>query len=204
MDVILLERIAKLGQMGDVVTVKDGFARNFLLPQHKALRATAANKAKFDAQKAQLEAANLERRSEAEAVATKLDGMQLVIIRAASEKGQLYGSVNARDIATAVTENGVTLSRSQIAIADPIKVLGIYKVDVVLHPEVTVNVEINVARSEEEAEMQAAGESIESRAAAEDAEARAEAEELLSEMGAAAREDDEDEAPAAAQEDETA
>lgn len=203
MEVILLERVAKLGQMGDIVSVKDGFARNFLLPQSKALRATEANKQKFEAQKAQLEAQNLERKSEAEAVAAKLDGMQLVVIRQASEKGQLYGSVNARDIAAAVTEAGVTIARTQINIATPIKTLGIYAIDVNLHAEVTSSVEVNVARSEEEAEMQAAGETIESRAAAEEAEARAEAEELLSEMGAAAREDD-DEAPAEAAEEATA
>lgn len=192
MDVILLERVAKLGQMGDVVAVKDGFARNFLLPQKKALRATEANKKAFEAQKAQLEAHNLERKSEAEAVAGKLEGMQLIVIRQASEKGQLYGSVNARDIATAVTDNGVTITRTQINIVNTIKTLGIYTIDVILHPEVSAQVEINVARSEEEAEMQAAGETIESRAAAEEAEARAEAEELLSEMGAAAREDDDE------------
>ena len=154
------------------------------------MRATKANKAKFEAQKAQLEAQNLQLRSETEVVATKLDGLCLTIIRAASEKGQLYGSVNARDIASIITESGVTVNRNQISVGDPIKALGIHKIAVILHPEVIVNIEINVARSEAEAQMQASGETIESRAAAEAAEARAEAEELLSEMGAITNEDE--------------
>lgn len=155
MQVILLERIEKLGQMGDVVTVKPGFARNFLLPKGKARRATDTNLKLFEEQRAQLEAQNLERRTEAEAVGEKLDGMTVVVIRAASEGGQLYGSVNARDIADAVTEGGVTIERNQVQIDRPIKTIGIFDQRIRLHPEVTVNVSVNVAQSVEEAEAQA-------------------------------------------------
>ena len=155
MEVILLERVEKLGQMGDVVSVKPGFARNYLLPQKKALRATEANKTAFDAQKAQLEAENLKRKSEAEAVAGKMDGLKVAMIRQAGESGQLYGSVNARDIAAGITDGGFTVSRSQVSLDAPIKTLGLFTVKVALHPEVVVDVTVNVARSEEEAKIQA-------------------------------------------------
>lgn len=159
MEVILLERIEALGQMGDVVKVKPGYARNFLLPQKKALRATKENLAYFESQRAQLEAQNLKRRQDAEAVAKKLDGLQVVILRQAGETGQLYGSVSTRDIANAVTEAGFTVDRRQILLDQPIKSLGIFKTRVALHPEVIVTVSVNVAQSEEEAAMQAAGKS---------------------------------------------
>jgi large subunit ribosomal protein L9 len=160
MDVILLERVAKLGQMGETVKVKDGYARNFLLPQGKALRANKANLAKFEAERAQLEARNLERKSEAEGVAGKLDGATYVIIRSAGETGQLYGSVAARDIAEAATADGVSVARSQVRLERPIKSIGLHPVIVQLHPEVEVTVTMNVARSEDEAERQAAGEDL--------------------------------------------
>lgn len=154
MEVILLERIEKLGQMGDVVTVKAGYARNFLLPQKKAMRATSSNQAVFEQQRTQLEADNLERRQEAESVAGKIDGIDVTIIRQAGDSGQLYGSVSARDIASSVTEAGVTVSRGQIVLNRPIKALGIYQTRVALHPEVSVNVTVNVARTDEEAKLQ--------------------------------------------------
>lgn len=155
MEVILLERIEKLGQMGDVVTVKPGYARNFLLPRKKAMRATESNRAVFEAQRAQLEAENLKRREEAEAVAEKLDGMSVVLIRQAGDSGQLYGSVTARDISDAVTEAGVTINRNQVAMDKVIKTLGLHAVKVRLHPEVSLDITGNVARSEEEAVTQA-------------------------------------------------
>ena len=158
MEVILLERVEKLGQMGDTVKVKDGFARNFLLPQKKALRATETNKAHFETQKAQLEAQNLERRKEAEGVGEKLAGQSFVVIRQAGESGQLYGSVASRDIATDVTTGGFTIDRNQVILDRPIKTIGLHDVRVVLHPEVTVSIQVNVARSDEEAERQARGE----------------------------------------------
>ena len=160
MDVILLERIEKLGQMGDVVTVKPGFARNYLLPRKKALRATEANRAVFDDQRAQLEAENLKHREEAERVAKDMDGMIVVIVRQASDSDQLYGSVTPRDIAAGITEAGVTADRRQIKLDRPIKTVGMHPVRVDLHPEVSVEVTANVARSEEEADMQARGERI--------------------------------------------
>lgn len=155
MEVILLERINKLGQMGDVVNVKSGFARNFLLPQKKALRATEANKKHFEAERAQLETSNLENRSEAEKLGKKMDGLSVIMIRQAGESGQLFGSVNARDIANGVTEAGFTVTRQQIELAHPIKTLGIFDVKVVLHPEVRVTVVANIARSVDEAKTQA-------------------------------------------------
>lgn len=158
MEVILLERIERLGQMGDVVRVKPGFARNYLLPQKKALRATDANRKLFEAQRAQLEAVNLERRTEAEAVARKLDGLAVVIVRQASESDQLYGSVTVRDIAQAITTAGFTVESKQVQLARPIKLVGLHPVTVRLHPEVGAAVTVNVARSEEEAAMQARGE----------------------------------------------
>ncbi|EWY39993.1 50S ribosomal protein L9 [Skermanella stibiiresistens SB22] len=155
MDIILLERVEKLGQMGQVVKVRPGYARNFLLPQKKALRATKANLAFFETQKAQLEAQNLERRKDAEQVAGKMKGVSVIITRQAAESGMLYGSVNGRDISEAVTEAGYTVERNQVAISDPIKSLGLYDIRVILHPEVSVNVRVNVARTLEEAQMQA-------------------------------------------------
>jgi large subunit ribosomal protein L9 len=156
-EVILLERVEKLGQMGQVVKVRPGFARNFLLPQRKALRATKENLAYFEKQRAQLEASNLERRSEAAEVAKTLDGITVVVIRQAGESGQLYGSVTARDVADGVTAAGFTITRGQVVLDKAIKTLGMHKTRVVLHPEVSVHVTINVAQSPEEAEMQAKG-----------------------------------------------
>lgn len=158
MEVILLERVAKLGQMGEVVRVRDGYGRNFLLARGKALRATEANKKRFEEQRAQLEARNLEAKNEAASVAGKLDGLSVVIIRQAGESGVLYGSVSARDIAAAVNESGVSIDKGQVHIASPIKALGLAEVQVVLHPEVSAKVTVNVARSAEEAERQARGE----------------------------------------------
>ncbi len=160
MEVILLERVAKLGQMGERVRVKDGFARNFLLPRGKALRATEANAKKFETQRVQLEARNLERKQEASAVAETLDGKSFVIIRQAGETGQLYGSVSTRDIADAVTAGGFSVLRDQIDLKTPIKGIGLHQVPLQLHPEVHATVTMNVARSPEEAERQAKGEEI--------------------------------------------
>lgn len=186
MDVILLERVAKLGQMGDVVSVKQGYARNFLLPQGKALRASEANVKHFESQKAQLEASNLEAKGEAEAVAAKLDGQQFIIIRSASDAGALYGSVTTRDAAEAATEGGFTLDKRQVVLDRPIKDLGLHDVSVVLHPEVNCSIALNVARSAEEAELQASGKSIQELAAEAEAEAEFEIAELFEDMGAAA------------------
>ena len=155
MQVILLERVDKLGQMGDVVNVKPGFARNFLLPKGKALRATEENINHFDTQKAQMEAQNLERKSEALAVSTKMDGATVILVRQAGEAGQLYGSVNARDIAQALRDHGFNISRNQVRLDQPIKSLGLHNVSVTLHPEVSITVTANVARSEDEAQTQA-------------------------------------------------
>ncbi len=155
MEVILLERIESLGQMGDVVSVKPGYARNFLLPQKKALRATDGNRKVFEERRTQLEAENLERKSEAEQVAKTLDGLSVVLVRAAGESGQLYGSVSARDIADAVTEAGVTVGRGQVKLDKALKALGLEPVRIQLHPEVAVNVTVNIARSQDEAETQA-------------------------------------------------
>lgn len=160
MDVILLERVVNLGQMGDVVKVKDGFARNFLLPRKKALRATQANKDHFAAQRAQLEATNLERRKDADKVGEKMNGLSVALIRQAGESGVLYGSVSARDLAELLTQAGFTVNKTQIALQTPIKTLGLHTVSVVLHPEVIVSVTINVARSAEEAERQSRGENV--------------------------------------------
>ena len=160
MDVILLERIERLGQMGDVVTVKPGFARNYLLPRKKALRATEANRAVFDQQRAQLEAENLKHREEAEHVAKGMAGLTVVIVRQASDSDQLYGSVTPRDIAAGISDAGVTADRRQIKLDRPIKTVGMHSVRVDLHPEVSVEVIVNVARTEEEADIQARGERI--------------------------------------------
>lgn len=190
MQVILLERVAKLGQMGDVVAVKDGYARNFLLPQGKALRASDANIKAFEAQKAQLEARNLETRKEAEDLAGRINGSTYVVIRSASDGGALYGSVSTRDIADAVAEAGVSVERNQVVLNAPIKLLGLHQVAVVLHPEVSAEITLNVARSNEEAELQASGKSIQELAAEEEAAAEFEIAELFDDIGAASQDDD--------------
>jgi len=160
MEVILLERIARLGQMGDVVRVRDGYARNFLLPQNKALRATDANRQRFESQRGHLEARNLERRQEAEAVASKLNGQAFVVVRQAGETGQLYGSVTARDLAEVMEAGGFAVNRSQVSLNSPIKTIGLHTVAIALHPEVDANVTVNIARSEDEAARQAHGEDL--------------------------------------------
>jgi len=197
MQVILLERVAKLGQMGDVVSVKDGYARNFLLPQEKALRASDANIKAFEAQKVQLEARNLETKKEAEAAAAKLDGQIFVVIRSASDSGSLYGSVTPRDAADAAEAAGFTVDRKQVALKAPIKELGLHEMHVLLHPEVDATIVLNVARSVEEAELQAEGKSIQELAAEAEAQAEFEISELFDDMGSAANDDDDyDSAPA--------
>jgi len=190
MQVILLERVAKLGQMGEVVSVKEGYARNFLLPQGKALRASDANVKAFEAQKAQLEARNLETKKEAESLAQTLDGQAFVVIRSASDSGALYGSVTTRDAADAATEAGFSVDRKQVVLEKPIKELGLHSVTVVLHPEVEVKINLNVARSNEEAELQASGKSIQELAAEAEAEAEFEISELFDEIGSAGQEDE--------------
>jgi large subunit ribosomal protein L9 len=160
MKVILLERVEKLGTIGDVVQVKDGFARNFLLPRQKALRATAANLKVFEGQRAQIEARNAEARSQAERVADKLDGQTYVLIRQAGDSGQLYGSVSGRDVAEAIQAEGGRVDRSQVVLDRPIKTLGVHEVKVRLHAEVAVTVKVNIARSQDEAERQARGENV--------------------------------------------
>ncbi len=185
MQVILLQRVAKLGQMGEVVSVKDGYARNFLLPQGKALRANDSNIKSFEAKKAQLEVQNLETKKEAEAVGVKLDGQTFVVIRSASDAGALYGSVTTRDAAEAATLGGFTVHRGQVVLDRPIKDLGLHTVSVLLHPEVSVKVNLNVARSQEEAALQASGKSIQELAAEAEAAAEFEIAELFDEMGAA-------------------
>ncbi len=198
MQVILLERVAKLGQMGDVVDVKPGYARNFLLPQGKALSASQANIANFENQKAQLEARNLETRKEAEALGERLDGQQFIVIRQASDGGNLYGSVTPRDAAEAATDAGFSVDRKQVVIEKPIKELGLHAVSVTLHPEVAVEMVLNVARSQEEADLQASGKTIQELAAEEEAEAEFEIAELFDDIGAAELDELEDEvAPAA-------
>jgi large subunit ribosomal protein L9 len=160
MQVILLERIGRLGQMGEVVKVRPGYARNFLLRQGKALRATKENMTRFEKQRAQLEVTNLERKQEAEAVAGKLKGQRFIVIRQAGDTGQLYGSVSTRDVADAVTAGGFTIDRVQVLLDRPIKSLGLHPVRLSLHPEVEIKVSVNVARTEEEAGRQAAGEDV--------------------------------------------
>ena len=160
MEVILLERISRLGQMGDTVKVKDGFARNFLLPQGKALRANEANKKKFEGQRAQLETRNLERKSEAQTIADQLDGKSFIVVRSAGETGQLYGSVSTRDISELVTAEGFSVSRNQVELNQPIKTIGLTNVAIALHPEVEVTITLNIARTADEAERQARGETL--------------------------------------------
>jgi large subunit ribosomal protein L9 len=202
MQVILLERIGRLGQMGDVVTVKDGFARNYLLPQGKALRATEANRKHFERERAQLEARDLELKSEAQAVAAKIEGQSFIVIRQAGDTGQLYGSVSTRDIATAVTEGGFSIERRQVMLDRPIKTLGLHEIRLQLHAEVEPHISVNVARSPEEAAKQSRGEAVTRAAteAEEDAEAARHAAEELFEEGAPAEIEDEAEAEAKAEE----
>jgi large subunit ribosomal protein L9 len=185
MQVILLERVAKLGQMGEVVNVKDGYARNFLLPQGKALRANESNVKAFEGKKAQLVAQNLDSKKDADKIAAQLDGQTYVIIRSASDSGALYGSVTTRDAAEAATAAGITVSRTQVVLDRPIKDLGMHTVTVVLHPEVTAKINLNVARSVEESELQAAGKSIQELAAEAEAAADFEIAELFDDIGAA-------------------
>ena len=190
MQVILLQRVAKLGQMGEVVDVKPGYARNYLLPQGKALSASQSNIEAFEGRKAQLEAQNLETKKEADAMSYKLNGQQFVVIRSASDAGALYGSVTTRDAAEAATAEGFTVDRKQVVLVSPIKELGLHDVQVVLHPEVEATIQLNVARSAEEAELQASGKSIQELAAEEEAAADFEIAELFDDIGAAASEDD--------------
>jgi large subunit ribosomal protein L9 len=198
MDVILLQRIESLGQMGDVVKVKPGYARNYLLPEKKALRATKANREYFDKQRAQLEAQNLKAKGEAEAVAAKMgDTFAVVIIRSAGESGQLYGSVATRDVAEAVTKAGVTIGRAQVLLVQPIKELGLFKTRIALHPEVSVTITVNVAQSEEEAKLQAEGKAVRRNADADEAPAAAEAAPAEAPAEAAPAESAAEEAPAA-------
>ena len=191
MQVILLERVAKLGQMGEVVKVKDGFARNYLLPQGKALRASDANIQAFEARKAELAARNDETRAEAQKQAEKIDGQIFVIIRSASDAGALYGSVTPRDAADVANAEGFAIERRQVVLTAPIKDLGLHEVKVHLHPEVDATVKMNVARSTEEAELQASGKSIQELAAEEEAAAEFEIAELFDDIGSAGRDEDE-------------
>jgi large subunit ribosomal protein L9 len=197
MEVVLLERVEKLGQMGDVVKVKDGFARNHLLAKKKALRATKANLTYFEAQRTQLEARNLDQKKEAAEVAAKLEGQIFALLRQAGDRGQLYGSVSTRDIAAAISEGGFSIERGQVPLDKPIKMIGLYPMSVVLHPEVRATVTINVARTEEESERQARGEDVLAEQTDEEVEAQAQAnakakaEEVFQE-GAGPKADDED------------
>jgi large subunit ribosomal protein L9 len=184
MQVILLERVEKLGQMGDEVKVKDGFARNYLLPKKKALRATDANREYFKTQKAQLEARNLSQKKEAEAISGKLAGKTFAMLRQAGDRGQLYGSVSPRDIADVVTAGGFNISRNQVPVDKAIKMIGLHEVNVVLHPEVRVKITINVARTEDQAQPQARGEDVLAEAVEEEAAEAAPAAEALFEEGA--------------------
>ena len=186
MNVILLERVPKLGQMGDVVKVKPGFARNFLLPQKKALRATKENRASFEERRAELEAANAARREAAQGQSRNVDGISVIIVRQASESGQLYGSVRPKDIAEAVTEKGTAVDRTQVRLNEPIKVIGLHSIRVALHPEVIVTVTANVARSVEEAELQAQGKSLISEAREEERVAQEETRQALADAAAEA------------------
>ena len=190
MQVILLERVSKLGQMGDVVDVKPGYARNFLLPQGKAQTASETNITAFEKQKSQLETKNLETKKEADALLEKLDRQTFVVIRSASDSGALYGSVSPRDAAEVATSAGFSIDRKQIALVKPIKELGLHEMSVVLHPEVTATIILNVARSTEEADLQASGKSIQDVAAEAEAEAEFEIAELFDDIGSAALEDD--------------
>jgi large subunit ribosomal protein L9 len=189
MDIVLLERVAKVGQMGEVVKVRNGYARNFLLPQGKALRATPDNMKRFETERAQLEARNLDAKKEAEGVAAKLDGETFMVIRSASDGGALYGSVTTRDVSDAATAGGYSLDRRQVVLNHPIKELGIHEINVVLHPEVEAKIRVNVARSKEEADLQASGKSIQDLQAEADAEAEFDIQELFDDIGGAANDD---------------
>ncbi len=186
MQVVLLERVAKLGQMGEVVAVKDGYARNFLLPQGKALRATESNLKRFETDRAQLEVRNLEAKKDAESVAKKLDGQTFVVIRSASDGGALYGSVTTRDISDAATAGGFTLDRRQVVLDHPIKDLGLHPITIVLHPEVNATISVNVARSPDEAQLQASGKTIQELQAEAEAAAEFDIQELFDDIGGAA------------------
>jgi len=190
MQVILLERVSKLGQMGDVVDVKPGYARNFLLPQGKAQTASETNITAFEKQKSQLETRNLETKKEADALLGRLGGQTFVVIRSASDSGALYGSVSPRDAAEVATSAGFSIDRKQISLVKPIKELGLHEMSVVLHPEVTANIILNVARSTEEADLQASGKSIQDVAAEAEAEAEFEIAELFDDIGSAGLDDD--------------
>jgi large subunit ribosomal protein L9 len=185
MEVVLLERVAKLGQMGEVVRVKDGYGRNFLLPQGKALRATAANLKRFENERAQLELRNLDARKDAEAVAARLDGQTFVVIRSAADGGALYGSVTTRDVADAATAGGFSIDRRQVVLDQPIKELGVHRLTVSPHPEVDATSSVNVARSKEEAELQASGRTIQELQAEADAAAAFDIQELFDDIGGA-------------------
>ena len=189
MQIVLLERVAKLGQMGEVVEVRNGYARNFLLPQGKALRATEGNLKRFETERAQLEVRNLELKQEAEKVAAKLDGQSFVVIRSASDGGVLYGSVSPRDIADAATAGGFSLDRRQVTLDQPIKELGVHPVSISLHPEVDATITINVARSQDEAAIQASGKTIQELQAEAEAAHEFDIQELFDDIGAAADED---------------
>jgi large subunit ribosomal protein L9 len=188
-EVILMQRVEKLGQMGERVTVRPGYARNFLLPQGKAIRANKENLARFERERAQLEAQNLKRREEAERVAERVHGISVVIIRSAGESGSLFGSVSARDIADACKASGLTVDRNQVLLEQPIKTLGVTPVRVMLHPEVVIPVGVNVARSVEEAEKQSRGEDVRAADQAEEESLEAELAAELAELGAAAERD---------------
>lgn len=190
MQVILLERVSKLGQMGDVVDVKPGYARNFLLPQGKAQTASETNITAFEKQKSQLETKNLETKKEADALLGRLGGQTFIVIRSASDSGALYGSVSPRDAAEVATSAGFSIDRKQISLVKPIKELGLHEMSVVLHPEVTATIILNVARSTEEADLQASGKSIQDVAAEAEAEAEFEIAELFDDIGSAGLDDD--------------
>jgi large subunit ribosomal protein L9 len=195
MEIILLERVAKLGQMGDVVRVRDGYGRNFLLAQGKALRATKENIARFETERAQIEVRNLDSRKEAEAVAGRLEGQTFVVLRSASEAGALYGSVTSRDVAEAATLAGFSVERRQIVIDRPVKELGLHPLVVALHPDVSANITLNVARSAEEAALQASGRTMQDARAAEAAQDQFALSELFDDLGAAALDPIEDRNP---------
>ncbi len=189
-ELVLLERVSKLGIMGDIVSVKPGYARNFLLPQRKALRATKDNIKKFEAERSILEANNLESKKEATSIKEKLDGKSYTIIRSASDAGSLYGSVTNKDISEAASEDNLLIDRKQIILNKPIKELGLHEITLSLHPEVTASIMINVARSTEEAELQESGKTIQEVQNEADAEAQFDIAELFDDVGAAARDEE--------------
>ena len=197
MKIVLLERVSKLGQMGDIVEVRAGYARNFLLPTQKALRATDENIQIFEGKKAELEAKNLQTKAEAETIKQKLDGKYFVVIRSASDAGALYGSVSSKDICTATEDEGVKISKNQVILEKPIKELGLHKINISLHPEVLAHVYINVARTSDEAKLQESGQSIQDKDRVEEKEAQVEIEKLFDDIGMAAsmEEDPENAAP---------